>query len=200
MTSSVVWGDVEGPRHLAAEVTGQNATFVPGAKVAYGYTSPGTFLVQTASGSLQAWKLGAKQGLELFPDSSYLGVGPGFVAHCEQTSGVITLVNDDGSNRHAVDGTFECQAGLSRSGSYVAAVTKGFAKAFVFHDTMTPPEELPAPPGATVGVRGSLRGGVGFTLDAPDGKSSWVYRPELEFILAKPSLPLFNIGGGELLP
>ncbi len=184
---------------LAADASGQSATFVPGAKGTYGYASPGTFLVQTASGSLEAWKLGAKQGVELFSDSSYLGVGEGFVAHCEQASGVVTLVNEDGTNRHSIDGTFECQAGMSRSGRYVAAVTKGFAKAIVFRDTLRPPEELPSP-GATVSVRGSLRGGEGFTLDAPDGKSSWVYRPELEFILAKPSLPLFNIGGGELVP
>ncbi len=113
-------------------------------------------------------------------------------------SGVITLVNDDGSNRHAIDGTFECQAGMVRSGRYLAAVTKGFAGLLVFHDTTTPPEALPSL-GAPLSLPGSLRGGEGFTVNTPD-KASWIYRTEQGFIMATPSRPLFGVRSGLLLP
>lgn len=197
MTATINVG--ESPKGvLAAEASGKNATFVPGGSP-YGFTAPDTFLVKAATGSLEAWKLGATQGVELFSEATYVTTGDGFVVHCAHPDGTLTLINDDGSNRHVVDGSFECQAGFGRSGRYVAAVKKGFAGAIAFRDTTLAPEELPSP-GATVGVRGSLRGGEGFTLDSPEGKSSWVYRPELEFILAKPSQPLFNIGGGVLIP
>ncbi|HYP97429.1 MAG TPA: hypothetical protein VER96_02065 [Polyangiaceae bacterium] len=184
---------------LAAEVTGENATFVPGAKGSFGYSSPRTFLVETAGGALEAWKLGATTGVQLFPSTSDLAaMGAGFVVTCERASGALTLVNDDGSNRHTVDGVFACDAGLGHSGRYVAAGTKG-GEVFVFGDTSTPPEVFSSP-GATFSVRASLRGGEGFALDAPDDKATWLYRSELGFVLARPSKPLFQIGGGQLLP
>jgi len=184
---------------LAAEVTGKSATFVPGAKWSMGYSSARTFLVETAGGAVEAWKLGAKTGVQLFPSTSDLAaIGDGFVVTCERASGAITLVNDDGSNRHTVDGVFACDAGMSRSGRYVAAGTKS-GEVFVFGDTSTPPEVL-ASPGATFSVTATLRGGEGFTFNTPDSKATWGYRSERGFVLASPSKPLFQIGGGLLLP
>lgn len=192
---------LEYPRGLlASDVTGDTATFLPDATFATEFIAADTFTFETPTGAFEVRHLGEQQGVSLFDDAKGVAVGDGFAAHCNQDSGEVTLVDQDGSNRHVLGEPADCQTGFFRSGRYLGVSSADRTQVMVFHDAVTPPEllQLPATPG---GIIGNLRGaGEGFMLAAGAGKSTWTYRKDNEFVTAHPSLALYRGYGGLLLP